>query len=57
MRGHHMLRELLEQAARLPQDSAVPLADGLSVGQLADAARLLLNPRAARWLDPPASDP
>lgn len=43
-RGQRMLRELLEQAARLPQDSAVPLADGLSVGQLAHAARLLLGP-------------
>jgi chemotaxis protein methyltransferase CheR len=43
-RGQVMLRALLEQAARLPQDSAVPLADGLSVGQLADAARLLLEP-------------
>jgi chemotaxis protein methyltransferase CheR len=41
-RGRKMLRELLEQAARLPQDSSVPLADGLSVGQLAHAARLLL---------------
>jgi chemotaxis protein methyltransferase CheR len=44
-RGREILRELLEQAARLPQDSSVPLADGLSVAQLADAARLLLaNP-------------
>jgi chemotaxis protein methyltransferase CheR len=42
-RGHRMLRELLEQAARLPQEAAVPLADGLSVGQIADAARLLLD--------------
>jgi chemotaxis protein methyltransferase CheR len=42
-RGQQMLRELLEQAARLPPEASVPLADGLSVGQLADAARLLLG--------------
>jgi chemotaxis protein methyltransferase CheR len=42
-RGRKMLEELLEQTARLPSDAAVPLADGLSVGQLADAARLLLG--------------
>jgi chemotaxis protein methyltransferase CheR len=42
-RGHRMLRELLEQAARLPQEAEVPLADGLSVGQIAHAARLLLE--------------
>ena len=46
-RGQEMLRELLEHAARLPQEAAVPLADGLSVGQLAHAARLLLEPRSA----------
>ena len=42
-RGHRMLRELLEQAARLPPEAPVPLADGLSVAQLAHAARLLLG--------------
>lgn len=42
-RGQRMLRELLEQASRLPPEAAVPLAEGLSVGQLADAARLLLE--------------
>jgi chemotaxis protein methyltransferase CheR len=45
-RGQEMLRELLEHAARLPQEAAVPLADGLSVGQLAHAARLLLEHRS-----------
>jgi chemotaxis protein methyltransferase CheR len=43
VRGRQMLRELLDQAARLPRESSVPLADGLSVGQLADAATLLLG--------------
>jgi chemotaxis protein methyltransferase CheR len=42
-RGRQVLLELLEQAGRLPSEAAVPLADGLSVGQLADAARLLLG--------------
>jgi chemotaxis methyl-accepting protein methylase len=46
-RGKGMLRELLEHASRLPQEAAVPLADGLSVGQLAHAARLLLSPRSS----------
>ncbi|HSM92006.1 MAG TPA: hypothetical protein VLT47_03905, partial [Anaeromyxobacteraceae bacterium] len=46
-RGRGMLRELLEQASKLPPETAVPLADGLSVAQLADAARLLLAPRSA----------
>ena len=45
-RGREMLRELLEQAARMPQEAAVPFADGLSVGQLAHAARLLLDRRS-----------
>jgi hypothetical protein len=42
-----MLRELLEHASTLPQEASVPLADGLSVGQLAHAARLLLSPRSS----------
>lgn len=47
-RGRTMLRELLEHAARLPPEASVPLADGLSVAQLADAARLLLRREGAR---------
>jgi len=43
VRGRQMLQELLDQAGRLPREAAVPLADGLSVGQLAHAARLLLG--------------
>jgi chemotaxis protein methyltransferase CheR len=46
-RGKGMLRELLEHASTLPQEASVPLADGLSVGQLAHAARLLLSPRSS----------
>ncbi|HEX9050827.1 MAG TPA: hypothetical protein VF841_09875, partial [Anaeromyxobacter sp.] len=42
-RGREVLRELLAAAASLPQDDAVPSADGLSVGQLAAAVRLLLD--------------
>jgi chemotaxis protein methyltransferase CheR len=42
-RGRSILRELLDQASRLPPEASVPLADGLSVAQLADAARLLLG--------------
>lgn len=41
-RGREVLRELLQAAARLPPEDAVPCADGLSVGQLAAAARILL---------------
>lgn len=47
-RGRTMLRELLEHAARLPPEASVPLADGLSVAQLADAARLLLRREGVR---------
>ncbi|HSN91433.1 MAG TPA: CheR family methyltransferase [Anaeromyxobacteraceae bacterium] len=42
-RAREVLRELVEVASRLPQDAEVPHADGLSVGQLATAARLLLR--------------
>lgn len=42
-RGREVLRELLASAARLPADAAVPNAEGLSVGQLADAVRILLE--------------
>jgi hypothetical protein len=41
-RGREVLRELLDAASRLSPDEAVPCADGLSVGQLAAAARILL---------------
>lgn len=43
VRGREVLRELLATATRLPADSSVPGADGLSVGQLATAVRLLLS--------------
>jgi len=42
-RGRQVLRELLATASRLPADGAVPSADGLSVGQLVAAVRLLLE--------------
>lgn len=41
-RGREVLRELLDAAAALRPDDAVPCAEGLSVGQIAAAARLLL---------------
>jgi chemotaxis methyl-accepting protein methylase len=44
-RARQVLRELLDAAARLSPDEAVPGADGLSVGQLAAAARILLARR------------
>lgn len=42
-RGRQMLRDLLESAALLPSDAEVPCADGLSVGQLTAAVRILLD--------------
>lgn len=42
-RGREVLEALVAAAARLPADAAVPCAEGLSVGQLASAARLLLD--------------
>lgn len=47
-RGREVLRALLDQASRLPPDAEVPHAEGLSVGQLADAVRLLLARPEAR---------
>jgi len=44
-RGKEVLRELLDAAAQLSPDEAVPCADGLSVGQLAAVARILLARR------------
>lgn len=44
-RGREVLRELMEAASALPPDEAVPCADGLSVGQIAAAARILLSRR------------
>ena len=44
-RGREVLQELIDTAAQLPPDEAVPCADGLSVGQLAAAARILLSRR------------
>jgi len=41
--ARRVLRELLHQAAALPQDAAVPCAEGLSVGQLGSAVALLLD--------------
>jgi chemotaxis methyl-accepting protein methylase len=46
-RGREVLRELLAAASALPADAAVPCADGLSVGQLAAAVKLLLDRREA----------
>jgi len=42
-RAREVLRELVDAASRLPPEAEVPHADGLSVGQLATAARLLLR--------------
>lgn len=47
-RGREVLRQLVEAASRLPPGDAVPCADGLSVGQLAAAARILLDGREER---------
>jgi len=44
-RGREVLQELIETAAQLSPDEAVPCADGLSVGQLTAAARILLSRR------------
>jgi hypothetical protein len=44
-RGREVLRELVEAASALPADEAVPCAEGLSVGQIAAAARILLGRR------------
>ena len=44
-RGREVLQELVDTAARMPADQAVPCAEGLSVGQLAAAARILLSRR------------
>lgn len=41
-RGREVLRALLQAASGLPGDAELPCADGLSVGQLAAAVRLLL---------------
>ncbi len=41
-RGRGVLRELLQATSRMPPEAAVPDAEGLSVGQLAAAVRLLL---------------
>jgi chemotaxis methyl-accepting protein methylase len=44
-RGREVLQELIDAAAQLSPDEAVPCADGLSVGQLTAAARILLSRR------------
>ncbi|HET6440537.1 MAG TPA: CheR family methyltransferase [Anaeromyxobacter sp.] len=44
-RGREVLRGVLDAAAQLSPDEAVPCADGLSVGQVAAAARILLARR------------
>jgi chemotaxis methyl-accepting protein methylase len=44
-RGREVLQELIDTAGQLPPDEAVPCADGLSVGQLTAAARILLSRR------------
>jgi chemotaxis methyl-accepting protein methylase len=41
--ARRVLRDLLQLAAALPQDAAVPCAEGLSVGQLGRAVALLLD--------------
>jgi chemotaxis methyl-accepting protein methylase len=46
-RAREVLRELLDRAASLPADAEVPCAEGLSVGQLTAAARLILGRREA----------
>jgi chemotaxis protein methyltransferase CheR len=43
-RGREVLRDLLHHASLLPPEADVPFAPGLSVAQLARAARLLLDP-------------
>ncbi len=43
-RGRQVLRDLLRQALLMPQEADVPFAPGLSVAQVARAARLLLDP-------------
>jgi predicted Zn-dependent protease len=47
-RGREVLRALLESASALPADAEVPCADGLSVGQLAEAVKLLLARQEAQ---------
>jgi chemotaxis protein methyltransferase CheR len=42
-RGREVLKETLEQASRLSPEAEVPFAPGLSVAQVAAAARLLLD--------------
>jgi chemotaxis protein methyltransferase CheR len=42
-RGREVLRTVLEQTSLLPPEADVPFAPGLSVAQLASAARLLLE--------------
>jgi hypothetical protein len=42
-RGRELLRDVLERSSRLPPEADVPYAPGLSAGQLANAARLLLE--------------
>jgi chemotaxis methyl-accepting protein methylase len=42
-RARAVLHELVDSVSRLPGDEPVPCADGLSVAQLASAARLLLD--------------
>ncbi len=46
VRGREVLRELLDTASRLPADAAVPCAEGLCVGQLAAAAKVILETRS-----------
>ncbi len=42
-RAREVLRDLLDSAAELPPDAEVPCAEGLCVGQLTAAARLILS--------------
>jgi hypothetical protein len=44
-RARNVLRLLLESVSRLSPEAGVPGADGLSMGQLAAAARILLARR------------
>lgn len=46
-RAREVLHDLLESASGLPADAEVPFADGLCVGQLTAAARLILSRRGA----------
>jgi hypothetical protein len=46
-RAREVLHDLLDSAAGLPADAEVPFADGLCVGQLTAAARLILSRRSA----------